>query len=80
MKRLLSLVLALVMVFAVCVSASADMTDADYAAAAKVFAGDLRTDYTGKTVILHSNDVHGALDGYAYIATLRACSRITAPK
>ena len=27
--------------------------------------------YAGKTVILHSNDVHGALDGYAYIATLR---------
>ena len=72
MKRLLSLVLALVMVFAVCVSASADMTDADYAAAAKVFAGDLRTDYTGTTVILHSNDVHGALEGYAYVPTLRA--------
>ena len=29
------------------------------------------TDYTGKTVILHSNDVHGAIDGYAYIPTLR---------
>ena len=72
MKRLLSLVLALVMVFAVCVSASADMTDADYAAAAKVFAGDLRTDYTGTTVILHSNDVHGALEGYAHVPTLRA--------
>ena len=31
----------------------------------------LNADYTGKTVILHSNDVHGALDGYAYIPTLR---------
>ena len=29
------------------------------------------TDYTGKTVILHTNDVHGAIDGYAYIPTLR---------
>ncbi|MBQ3951630.1 MAG: metallophosphatase, partial [Oscillospiraceae bacterium] len=29
-------------------------------------------DYTGKTVILHSNDVHGAVEGYAYIAALKA--------
>ena len=71
MKRLLSLVLALVMVFAVCVSASADLTAEEYAAAAKVFTTDLRTDYTGTTVILHTNDVHGALEGYAYIPTLR---------
>ena len=28
-------------------------------------------DYTGKTVILHSNDVHGEIMGYAYIAALR---------
>ena len=27
--------------------------------------------YKDKTVILHSNDVHGALDGYAYIAALK---------
>ena len=72
MKKLLSLVLALVMVFAMSATAFADMTDADYAAAAKVFAGDLRTDYAGTTVILHSNDVHGALTGYAYIPTLRS--------
>ncbi len=26
--------------------------------------------YKGKTVILHSNDVHGQIDGYAYIAEL----------
>ena len=31
----------------------------------------LSADYTGKTVILHTNDVHGALDGYAYIPSLR---------
>ena len=29
-------------------------------------------DYTRKTVILHSNDVHGAVEGYAYIAALKA--------
>ena len=28
-------------------------------------------DYTGKTVILHSNDVHGAIDGYAIMTKLR---------
>ena len=31
----------------------------------------LDTSYAGKTVILHTNDVHGALEGYAYIAKLR---------
>ena len=72
MKRFLSLFLALIMVFALTMTASADMTKEDYAAAAKLFAGDLRTDFSGKTVILHTNDVHGALDGYAYIPTLRA--------
>ncbi len=28
-------------------------------------------DYAGKTVILHTNDVHGAVEGYACIPTLR---------
>lgn len=32
---------------------------------------ELAADYTGKTVILQSNDVHGALDGYQYIAGLK---------
>ena len=72
MKKLLCLVLSLAMVLAMCVTAMADMTSTEYAAAAKVFSGDLRTDYTGTTVILHSNDVHGALAGYAYVPTLRA--------
>ena len=31
----------------------------------------LGSDYTGKTVILHSNDVHGEIMGYAYIAAAR---------
>ena len=31
----------------------------------------LEDDYTGKTVILHSNDVHGAIDGYAKMAALK---------
>ena len=29
-------------------------------------------DYSGNVIILHSNDVHGAIDGYAKIAALRA--------
>ncbi len=33
---------------------------------------ELADDYTGKTVILQSNDVHGALEGYQYIAGLKA--------
>ncbi|MBQ7507659.1 MAG: bifunctional metallophosphatase/5'-nucleotidase [Lachnospiraceae bacterium] len=36
---------------------------------AEIFAGGA-DEYAGKTVILHSNDVHGALKGYAMIADL----------
>ena len=64
-KRLLALFLSLMLLAALAVPASADY---DYAANAKIF----RTDYTGKTVILHTNDVHGAIEGYAYIPALRA--------
>ena len=35
----------------------------------QIFDGS-KDQYTGKTVILHSNDVHGAIDGYAWIAEL----------
>ena len=41
--------------------------EAQVASAAKLITSDL----TGCTVILHSNDVHGAVEGYAYMATLR---------
>ena len=34
-------------------------------------AAELADDYTGKTVILQSNDVHGAIDRYQYMAGLR---------
>ena len=60
MKRLLALVLALVMALV--------MMNAVSAEPAKTF----ETNYEGKTVILHTNDVHGAIDGYAYIPALRA--------
>ena len=66
-RKALSLILALVMTLSLSVSAMA----ADYPAEMKTLA-DLPEDLTGKTVILHSNDVHGAIASYAYIAALRA--------
>ena len=66
MKRILSLVLALTMLLSA--AALADMTEEEYAAAAKLFL----TAYQGKTIIVHSNDVHGNILGYAYIASLKA--------
>ena len=35
-------------------------------------AADAKAEMAGKTVILHTNDVHGAVEGYAYIAQLKA--------
>ena len=64
MKKILALALALVMILSLGVTSFADY---DYPGNAKVFC----TDYTGKTVILHSNDVHGALGGYAYMTELK---------
>ncbi len=61
MKKLLALFLALAMVLSLSTAALADGFPI------KAFASD----YTGKTIILHTNDVHGAIDGYAYIPTLR---------
>ena len=68
MKKLFALFLALTMLLTMSAAALAD----GYPAV--TFASD----YTGKTIILHSNDVHGAIDGYAYIPTLRQWFTITA--
>ena len=65
-RKALSLLLALVMTLSLSVSAMA----ADYPAEMKTLS-DIAEDLTGKTVILHTNDVHGAVAGYAYIAALR---------
>ena len=67
MKKLLALALALAMLLSLGSIAFADDIDDAYEVKANVIA----TDYSGKTVILHTNDVHGAIDGYAYIPTLR---------
>ena len=63
-RKLLAIVLSLVMVLALAIPAWADY---DYAANAKIF----YSDFTGKTIILHSNDVHGQLTGYAVMAALK---------
>lgn len=55
-KKLLSLILVLAMIFALAVPVLAD--------------GAKEADMSGKTVILHSNDVHGAIKGYANMAAL----------
>ncbi len=67
-RKILSLAMASVMTLSAS-AAFADMSDEDYAAAANVKT-ELSESYEGKTIILHSNDVHGAVEGYAYIAAL----------
>ena len=64
-RKILALVLSLVMLLALGVTSCADY---DFAANAKLFS----TDYTGKTIILHSNDVHGRLWGYAYMTAMKS--------
>ena len=59
-RKFLALFLALAMVLALAVPAFAE--DAVIAPAPTM---------AGKTVILHSNDVHGAVAGYAYMAVLK---------
>ena len=63
-QRILAFVLILALTLALSVTASAAY---DYAGNAKI----VYSDYSGKTVILHTNDVHGALSGYAYAAALK---------
>ncbi len=68
MRKFLSVLLAMAMVLSLTVTGFAIE---DPAAATDA---ETKTEATmaGKTVILHTNDVHGAVDGYAYIAQLKA--------
>ena len=68
MRKFLSVLLAMVMVLSLTVTGFAIE---DTAAATDA---ETKTEATmaGKTVILHTNDVHGAVNGYAYIAQLKA--------
>ena len=58
-NRLLTMLAAVIMVMAFSIYVNAAPDDL------------LAEDYTGKTVILQSNDVHGEIVGYQYIAGLR---------
>ena len=68
MRKFLSVLLAMAMVLSLTVTGFAIE---DTAAATDA---ETKTEATmaGKTVILHTNDVHGAVNGYAYIAQLKA--------
>ncbi len=68
MRKFLSVLLAMAMVLSLTVTGFAIE---DTAAATDA---ETKTEATmaGKTVILHTNDVHGAVNGYAYIAALKA--------
>jgi 5'-nucleotidase len=66
MRKYLAFVLALVMSLSLSISVSAY----DVTAETKALT-DVAADLTGKTVILHSNDVHGEIAGYAHIAALK---------
>ena len=66
-RKWFALLLAVVMLLAMSAPAMAEYGYGDLMPAVRTQVPD----FTGKTVILHSNDVHGAIDGYAYIAALR---------
>ena len=61
-NKLLALLLAMVMALGMTVTAFAEGEDATEDA----------VEYNGTIVILHTNDVHGAIDGYAKVAALKA--------
>ena len=69
MRKFLSVLLAMAMVFSLTVTGFALEDTAD-TREPEVMTEEATM--TGKTVILHSNDVHGAIEGYAYITALKA--------
>ncbi|MBQ6374420.1 MAG: 5'-nucleotidase C-terminal domain-containing protein [Clostridia bacterium] len=68
-KKMLAIMLTLVLVLGLSTSALATIKILPGQAA--VVRTQASAEFAGKTVILHSNDVHGAIDGYAYMAALR---------
>ena len=67
-RKLLALVLALLLAL----GGTAALATKEVVEHQLVMVKTAPADMTGKTVILHSNDVHGAVDGYAYIAKARS--------
>ncbi|MBR3560637.1 MAG: 5'-nucleotidase C-terminal domain-containing protein [Oscillospiraceae bacterium] len=74
-NRMLALVMALAMIFSLSITASAAVTvewskERYQEAATKI--DKVPADLSGKTVILHTNDIHGAVAQYAKLAALKA--------
>ena len=69
LKSALSVLLALALVLGANATAFTSRA-ANIVAEVKTIA-DVPADLTGKTIILHTNDVHGAIGRYAYIASVR---------
>ena len=69
MRKFLSVLLAMAMVLSLTVTGFALE---DTAATKEPEVMTEEATMAGKTVILHTNDVHGAVNGYAYIAQLKA--------
>ena len=67
-RKLLALLLGLMLAFGMC----ATLGEGGDAATDDTYVGAPEGDYSGKTIILHSNDVHGALMGYAHMPYLKA--------
>ena len=71
-NKLLSLLLAMVMALGMTVSAMADEDTSGDADGAPAAAFEVPAEADGAIVILHTNDVHGAIEGYAKVAALEA--------
>lgn len=69
MRKFLSVLLAMAMVFSLSMTCFATE---DTAATKEPEIMTEEATMAGKTVILHTNDVHGAVNGYACIAALKA--------
>lgn len=66
MNRLTVYLATLIMVLAFTI-----VVNAEGFTATMVNYGDLEADYTGKTIVLTTNDVHGAIENYKYVAGLK---------
>ena len=69
MRKFLSVLLAMAMVLSLTVTGFA-IEDTATTREPEVMTEEATM--AGKTVILHTNDVHGAIEGYAYITALKA--------
>ena len=74
-RKVLAIVLALTMTLSMSISAMAAVTvewSKDRYASEATKTDKVPADLSGKTVVLHTNDVHGAVDQYAKLAALKA--------